>query len=98
MGSAYLFTEEIVACGAIVPQFQQEVHRLRTHGQPRVGPWPCQPLRLHAVCAEFFRKRDELRAQKVAGDESRRVLDDLIMGRLRIASKGTHARWARTAR
>ena len=25
MGSAYLFTEEIVASGAIVPQFQQEV-------------------------------------------------------------------------
>src|SRR5205814_10059310 len=38
--------------------------------------------------ADFFRTRVEHREKKVPADESRQVLDDLILGRLRIASKG----------
>ena len=89
MGSAYLFTEEIVASGAIVPRFQQEVIACERTVNLESGPGHASRCGYTPFAQEFFRKRNELRAQKVAGDESRRVLDDLIMGRLRIASKGT---------
>ncbi|WP_425259604.1 SDR family NAD(P)-dependent oxidoreductase [Rubrivivax sp. RP6-9] len=89
MGSAYLFTEEIVASGAIVPRFQQEVIACERTVNLESGPGHASRCGYTPFAQEFFRKRNELRARKVAGDESRRVLDDLIMGRLRIASKGT---------
>ena len=57
MGSAYLFTEEIVASGAIVPQFQQEVLDCERTVNLESGPGPCQPLRLHAVRARTSSRR-----------------------------------------
>ncbi|MBK1615035.1 beta-ketoacyl synthase, partial [Rubrivivax gelatinosus] len=89
MGSAYLFTEEIVASGAVVRKFQQEVIDCRHTVSLESGPGHASRCAYTPFAQEFFKKRAELREQKVAGEESRRVLDDLIMGRLRIASKGT---------
>ncbi|BAL96452.1 type I polyketide synthase [Rubrivivax gelatinosus] len=89
MGSAYLFTEEIVASGAVVAKFQQEVIACRHTVSLESGPGHASRCGYTPFAQEFFKKRAELREQKVAGEESRRVLDDLIMGRLRIASKGT---------
>ncbi len=88
MGSAYLFTQEIVDSGAIVARFQQEVIDCEQTVNLESGPGHASRCAYTPFAQEFFRKRTALRETKVAGDESRKVLDDLILGRLRIASKG----------
>ena len=89
MGSAYLFTREIVASGSIVPQFQQEVLDCERTVNLESGPGHASRCAYTTFARDFFRRRVELRTSGVAPDESRRVLDDLILGRLRIASKGS---------
>jgi acyl transferase domain-containing protein/NAD(P)-dependent dehydrogenase (short-subunit alcohol dehydrogenase family) len=88
MGSAYLFTREIVDSGAIVQRFQQEVIECEKTVNLESGPGHASRCAYTPFAQEFFRKRHELRDNKVPADEGRKVLDDLIMGRLRIASKG----------
>ncbi len=88
MGSAYLFTQEIVGSGAIVPRFQQAVLDCEQTASLESGPGHASRCAYTPFAQEFFRTRVEMRTGKVAADESRRVLDDLILGRLRIASKG----------
>ncbi len=89
MGSAYLFTREIVDSGAIVPRFQQEVLACTQTVNLESGPGHASRCAYTPFAREFFDQRARLRTERVAGDESRRVLDDMILGRLRIASKGT---------
>ncbi len=89
MGSAYLFTQEIVESGAIVPLYQREVIECERTVNLESGPGHASRCAYTPFAQEFFRKRVELREAKVPGDEGRRVLDDMIMGRLRIASKGS---------
>ncbi|MFZ2989520.1 beta-ketoacyl synthase N-terminal-like domain-containing protein, partial [Ideonella sp.] len=89
MGSAYLFTKEIVESGAIVEQFQKEVIECDHTVSLESGPGHASRCAYTPFAEEFFRKRDEMRAAKVPADEARKVLDDMIMGRLRIASKGS---------
>lgn len=89
MGSAYLFTREIVESGAIVEQFQKEVIECDHTVALESGPGHASRCGYTPFAEEFFRKRDELKAAKVPADEARHVLDDLILGRLRMASKGT---------
>lgn len=88
MGSAYLFTKEIVASGAIVPQFQQEVLDCEHTVNLESGPGHASRCGYTPFARDFFQQRVELRRSGVAPDEARRVLDDLILGRLRTASKG----------
>lgn len=90
MGSAYLFTREIVAAGAIVPTFQQEVIGCERTVNLESGPGHASRCAYTPFAEEFFRERARLKRENVPADEGRAVLDDLIMGRLRIASKG---RW-----
>jgi hypothetical protein len=88
MGSAYLFTEEIVASGAIVPQFQQEVIDCERTVNLESGPGHASRCAYTPFAKDFFRMRIAHRENGVPADESRAILDDLILGRLRIASKG----------
>ncbi|MBI3156615.1 MAG: SDR family NAD(P)-dependent oxidoreductase [Burkholderiales bacterium] len=88
MGSAYLFTHEIVASGAIVEPFQREVIACEHTVNLESGPGHASRCAYTPFAAEFFRERARLKRDGVPADESRRVLDDLILGRLRIASKG----------
>jgi acyl transferase domain-containing protein len=88
MGSAYLFTREIVTDGSIVPQFQQEVLECEKTIALESGPGHASRCAYTPFAEEYFRKRAEMRERKVPGDEARQVLDQLILGRLRIASKG----------
>ncbi len=88
MGSAYLFTKEIVSSGAIVPLFQKEVIDCQQTVNLESGPGHASRCGYTPFAKEFFRKRVQLREKKVPADEGRQILDDLIMGRLRIASKG----------
>lgn len=88
MGSAYLFTQEIVASGSIVPQFQQEVIECEHTVNLESGPGHASRCAYTPFAQDFFRQRVELRRKQTPPDESRRLLDDLILGRLRTASKG----------
>ena len=81
MGSAYLFTEEIVASGAIVPQFQQEVIDCERTVNLESGPGHASRCAYTPFAGDFFRTRDRAsRRAAVPADESRAILDDLILG------------------
>ncbi|MGH1340630.1 MAG: SDR family oxidoreductase [Nannocystales bacterium] len=85
MGSAYLFTNEIVESGAIVPRFQQEVLACERTVPLVSGPGHASRCAYTPFAKEFFRKAAALEGE---ADGGRKVLDDLVLGRLRIASKG----------
>ncbi len=88
MGSAYLFTREIVESGAIVPQFQREVLDCTHTVNLESGPGHASRCAYTPFAASFFGQRAQMRKDATPNDEARRVLDDLILGRLRTASKG----------
>ena len=72
MGSAYLFTEEIVASGAIVPQFQQEVIDCERTVNLESGPGHASRCAYTPFAHDFFRTRIEHRDSGMPADESRR--------------------------
>jgi len=88
MGSAYLFTQEIVASGSIVEQFQKEVLDCEHTVNLESGVGHASRCAYSPFARDFFRQRMALRRSGVPADERRRLLDELILGRLRIASKG----------
>lgn len=88
MGTAYLFTEEAVAGGAILPGFQDEAVRCAHTVLLETSPG-------HATrCAEtdyvraFRAEKERLQEAGVGKDEMWAELEQLNLGRLRIASKG----------
>ena len=87
MGTAYLFTEEAVAHGAIQPEFQRQAiaadHTAVLHTAPGHAT-RCLPT---PYTQDFARHRDELAAAGVAKQEMWERLEQLNVGRLRIASK-----------
>jgi 3-oxoacyl-(acyl-carrier-protein) synthase/NAD(P)H-dependent flavin oxidoreductase YrpB (nitropropane dioxygenase family)/NAD(P)-dependent dehydrogenase (short-subunit alcohol dehydrogenase family) len=88
LGTAYLFTEEAVATGAIVEGFQkQAIGCLRTtileSGSGHASRCAATPY------VEAFREeKKRLAHEKKSADEIRQTLDKLNMGRLRVASRG----------
>lgn len=88
MGSAYLFTDEIVDSGAVVSGFQREVLACERTVNLESGPGHASRCGYTPFARDFFARRKALREQQVPAEEARQVLDDLILGRLRIASKG----------
>ena len=88
MGTAYLFTEQAVAAGAIAPGYQQAA--LTCAGTVLLETAPGHAIR----CADspYVRTFAETQAQLVAagvpGDQRRSELERLNLGRLRVASKG----------
>ena len=95
LGTAYLFTEEAVASGAILPAFQKEALHCSRTVLLETGPG-------HAVrCVPtpyvdlFEREKRRLVEEGRPPDEVRRILEDMNVGRLRIASKGIarHSRY-----
>ncbi|MFJ4961814.1 SDR family oxidoreductase [Streptomyces sp. NPDC088729] len=88
MGTAYLFTEEAVACGAVQPLFQRQVLAAERTALLRTAPGHatrCVP----SPFSDGFRDLEAgLRAEGVPGREIWERLERLNVGRLRIASKG----------
>jgi acyl transferase domain-containing protein/NAD(P)H-dependent flavin oxidoreductase YrpB (nitropropane dioxygenase family)/NAD(P)-dependent dehydrogenase (short-subunit alcohol dehydrogenase family) len=88
VGTAYVFTNEAVSTGAIVAGFQNEaVHCDRTvlletgpGHEVRVCPTP--------FTEAFARERERLLAEGQPGDQVRAELEDMNVGRLRVAAKG----------
>ncbi|WP_347807235.1 SDR family NAD(P)-dependent oxidoreductase [Pseudomonas sp. CAU 1711] len=89
MGSAYLFTREIVEAGAIVETFQQQAIDCARTVNLESGTGHASRCAYTPFAAAFFARRHELKQQAVPADEAREQLDDLILGRLRLASKGS---------
>ncbi|MGP4007874.1 SDR family NAD(P)-dependent oxidoreductase [Streptomyces sp. 4N124] len=88
MGTAYLFTEEAVDCGAIQPLFQRQV--VAATGTALLETAPGHATRcVPSPFSDDYREREaELRAEGVPDRRIWEELERLNVGRLRIASKG----------
>ena len=92
MGTAYLFTEEAVASGAIVPSFQEAA--LACTGTVLLDTSPGHSTRcVDSPYVHAFRDtKQRLIADGVGRQEMWAELEQLNLGRLRIASKGLRRR------
>ncbi|MEU9875740.1 SDR family oxidoreductase [Streptomyces phaeochromogenes] len=88
MGTAYLFTDEAVECGAVQPLFQQQVMAATRTALLETAPGHatrCVPSPFSENYREF---EAELRERGVPERRIWEELERLNVGRLRIASKG----------
>ncbi|MBX6390038.1 MAG: acyltransferase domain-containing protein, partial [Frankia sp.] len=88
MGSAYLFTEEAVAAGAIGEQFQRQALECASTVLLQTAPGHAVRCADSPFVATFHEVRSQLTAQGVTGREAWARLEALNLGRLRLASRG----------
>ncbi|MCT9081773.1 type I polyketide synthase [Streptomyces fulvoviolaceus] len=88
MGTAYLFTEEAVACGAIRPLFQEQVVRATRTALLETAPGHATRCVPSAFSDGFREFGAGLRERGVPDRQVWEELEQLNVGRLRIASKG----------
>lgn len=88
MGTAYLFTHEAVDCGAIVSKFQKEALGCAKTIYLETGPGHAIRCVSTPFAEEFYEKRRELFRAGKDKPSITKELDDLTIGRLRVASKG----------
>jgi acyl transferase domain-containing protein/NAD(P)H-dependent flavin oxidoreductase YrpB (nitropropane dioxygenase family)/NAD(P)-dependent dehydrogenase (short-subunit alcohol dehydrogenase family) len=88
LGTAYLFTQEAVTSGAIVPGFQEAA--LSCINTALLESGPGHAIRcIRTPYVDFFEhQKNCLRESGKDADEIRAILENLNLGRLRIASKG----------
>ncbi len=89
MGSAYLFTQEAVSAGAIVPEFQKVLLDCEETVTLETGPGHASRAAISPFSEEFANRRRELEAEGTGGEDIRDALESLTLGRLRVASKAT---------
>ncbi|WP_075222045.1 type I polyketide synthase [Acuticoccus yangtzensis] len=89
VGTAYLFTKEIVASEAIVDEFQKTAIACTVTHTLETGPGHASRAAESPFTDEFERRRLELATSDVSADDAREELEALSLGRLRLASKGT---------
>jgi acyl transferase domain-containing protein/NAD(P)H-dependent flavin oxidoreductase YrpB (nitropropane dioxygenase family) len=88
MGTAYLFSHEAVECGAIVPGFQEEALKCSRTINLETGPGHAIRCIVTPFANEFHDIRRSLARQGLDKQTITRKLDELTIGRLRVASKG----------
>ncbi|MCP6761109.1 MAG: acyltransferase domain-containing protein [Fischerella sp. CENA71] len=88
MGTAYLFTQEAVTCGAIVPKFQEQALACNHTINLETGPGHASRCVVTPFAQEFYTTRREMLAAGNPPEEIKDTLENLTLGRLRIASKG----------
>jgi acyl transferase domain-containing protein/NAD(P)H-dependent flavin oxidoreductase YrpB (nitropropane dioxygenase family)/NAD(P)-dependent dehydrogenase (short-subunit alcohol dehydrogenase family)/acyl carrier protein len=88
MGTAYLFTEEIVASGAVTRLFQQEALVCDSTALLESGPGYATRCARTAVVDAFFEEKTTLRDRDTPGSAVIERLEQFNLGRLRIATKG----------
>jgi acyl transferase domain-containing protein/NAD(P)H-dependent flavin oxidoreductase YrpB (nitropropane dioxygenase family)/NAD(P)-dependent dehydrogenase (short-subunit alcohol dehydrogenase family) len=88
MGTAYLFTEEAVKCGAIVPGYQREAIVCDKTVLLKTGLGHLVRVAETPFATEFERQRKTLLGDGSSADEMKVKLEGLMLGRLRLASKG----------
>ena len=89
VGTAYLFTQEAVAGHSIVDGFQQIALDCAETVTLETGPGHASRAAISPFATEFAERRRALLASDTHLDDVRNELEDLTLGRLRIASKGT---------
>jgi acyl transferase domain-containing protein/NAD(P)H-dependent flavin oxidoreductase YrpB (nitropropane dioxygenase family) len=88
IGTAYLFTAEAVATGAIVPGFQAEALRCDETVLLETGPGHEVRVSPSPFTSVFEAERRRLVAEHRPAEEVRTTLEGLNAGRLRVAAKG----------
>ncbi|ONK14104.1 type I polyketide synthase [Streptomyces sp. MP131-18] len=88
MGTAYLFTEQAVARGAIGPVFQRQVLTAGSTALLATAPGHATRCVTSPFTGEFDAARQALREAGVPEREAWPELEKLNLGRLRIASRG----------
>jgi len=94
MGTAYLFTEEAVAHGAIQPAFQRQVVAAEATELLVTAPGHATRCVRSQVTEDFQATGERLRADGVPERQLWEELERFNVGRLRIASKGVERRGA----
>ncbi|MGP9017347.1 SDR family NAD(P)-dependent oxidoreductase [Streptomyces sp. BR1] len=92
MGTAYLFTAEAVECGAIQPLFQRQVIEAGATALLESAPGHATRCVTSPYTDDYATVRARLRADGVPDREAWAELEQLNIGRLRIASKGVERR------
>jgi acyl transferase domain-containing protein/NAD(P)H-dependent flavin oxidoreductase YrpB (nitropropane dioxygenase family)/NAD(P)-dependent dehydrogenase (short-subunit alcohol dehydrogenase family) len=88
LGTAYLFTEEAVASGAIVRTYQQEALRCDATTLLVSSPGHAERV-IETPFVQVFKQEKGLRSESGAtAEEVHNTLDRIKLGRLRIATKG----------
>ncbi|MFN3532165.1 MAG: beta-ketoacyl synthase N-terminal-like domain-containing protein, partial [Candidatus Brocadia sp.] len=88
LGTAYLFTEEAVATGAIVKTFQEEAIRCTRTVLMESGPGHATRCADTPYTRTFAKKKLRLTTEGASVEKIRNTLEELNLGRLRVASKG----------
>ncbi|MEE8509140.1 MAG: SDR family NAD(P)-dependent oxidoreductase [Myxococcota bacterium] len=88
MGTAYLFTEEAVSSGAIVKGFQEAAVECERTVLLETSPGHATRCADTDYAATFLKARERLTAEGKGQQEIWATLEQLNLGRLRIASKG----------
>jgi acyl transferase domain-containing protein/NAD(P)H-dependent flavin oxidoreductase YrpB (nitropropane dioxygenase family)/NAD(P)-dependent dehydrogenase (short-subunit alcohol dehydrogenase family)/acyl carrier protein len=88
LGTAYLFTEEAVASGAIQKTFQEQAQLCRQTVLLETGPGHSTRCVDTPYAAAFLQEKRRLLQSGMPAEEIRVALESLNLGRLRIASKG----------
>ncbi|MFE6486516.1 SDR family NAD(P)-dependent oxidoreductase, partial [Streptomyces sp. NPDC057757] len=88
MGTAYLFTEEAVSAGAVLPLFQRQVVDARSTDLLETAPGHATRCVSSPFTDEFAAVKEDLAARGTPGREAWEQLERLNVGRLRLASKG----------
>lgn len=88
MGTAYLFTEEAVETGAIVPGYQETVRRCEDTVLLETSPGHATRCARSEYTDFFGDVRERLESEGLEAEERWIKLEQLNLGRLRIASKG----------
>ncbi len=88
LGTAYLFTEEAVRSGAILPAFQQQALECHNTVLLETGPGHSTRCVDTAFAQVFSSEKRRLLNEGRPAEEIRETLEELNLGRLRIASKG----------
>ncbi|NIR27869.1 MAG: SDR family NAD(P)-dependent oxidoreductase [Gammaproteobacteria bacterium] len=88
MGTAYMFTREAVATGAIVPAFQDEVVSCQGTTLLEAGVGHANRCAATAFARGYRERRLRLIREGCPAEDMRKELDGLQLGRLRLATKG----------
>jgi acyl transferase domain-containing protein/NAD(P)H-dependent flavin oxidoreductase YrpB (nitropropane dioxygenase family)/NAD(P)-dependent dehydrogenase (short-subunit alcohol dehydrogenase family) len=88
VGTGYLFTEEAVACGAIVPQFQQQAISCDAVVRLHTGPGHTIHCANTPFTGSFEQTRQRFYREGVPSREVTARLEELMLGRSRVAAKG----------
>ena len=88
MGTAYLFTEEAVSTGAILPGFQQAAISCKQTQLLETSPGHVTRCAQSPYVNKFTEEKNRLTSSGATPEETWAALESLNLGRLRLASKG----------